>query len=227
MKESEIAETLENAGFVLQPKRGTTIDAGRPTLRYSREGIRGSFYATDNYLSATGPYKLLRDKVSSSRENHQHYPVWQGDQLAAVLTAVLATYADADQQPPSQTKAETKPATGSGTSTVAAVTDAVERTTTAPSGTDLESGMETGAGTEVQPGVIAASEADTKATLETETTTGEKADAATAVQANGKAANPTESVTESAPADPGGLLSLYTSFWRMVGIWLGGTKPKG
>ena len=50
MKESEIAETLENAGFVLQPKRGTAIDAGRPTLRYSREGIRGSFYATDNYL---------------------------------------------------------------------------------------------------------------------------------------------------------------------------------
>ena len=85
MKESEIAEKLENAGFVLQPKRGIAIDAGRPTLRYSREGIRGSFYATENYLSATGPFARLRDKTPPTREDRKGYPVWQGTDILPFL----------------------------------------------------------------------------------------------------------------------------------------------
>jgi hypothetical protein len=85
VKQSEIAKELEDAGFVLQPKKGIAIDPGSPTLRYARPGVRGSLYATDNYLSATGAYADLREQVPQSRPDHQGYPVWQGAALEAVL----------------------------------------------------------------------------------------------------------------------------------------------
>lgn len=226
MKESEIAKTLEDAGFVLQPKRGIAIEAGRPTLRYSREGIRGSFYMTDNYLSATGPYVRLRDKAPPAREDRKGYPVWQGDQLSAVLAAVLATYADADQRPVGPTETDTKPATEPGTPTVVPAATAVEPATMVPSGTDRVSDMETGAGAEAQPEVIAVSEVDVQTKPETGTTVATKTEAVTAIHDSGKTAAATEPETESRAADSGGLFSFYTSFWRMVGAWFGGTKPK-
>ena len=230
MKESEIAEKLGNAGFVLQPKRGIAIDAGRPTLRYSREGIRGSFYATENYLSATGPYARLRDKTPPTREDRKGYPVWQGDQLAAVLTAVLATYADVDRQPTDPTETESKPGTESEIPAVAEVAGAVAPTTTAPTGTAstpvAESGV--GAGTEVEPEVLAASASDAKLGPKAETTADANTEAAAVSQANDKTATATatEPATESDRSGSEGLFSFYTSFWRMVGAWFGGTKPK-
>ena len=256
MTESEIAKTLERAGFVQQPKRGIAIDAGRRPLRFARDGIRGSFYATDDYLSATGPYAKLREKVPPSRQDRKGYPVWQGDQLTGILKEVLASYAAVDRsaasatevEPETPTIAEAKSgtviaasaATGASTkvdgqpettSEAPAVTDTavtVEPSTKAPVGTESVVGAEseTGAETEVAPEVLAASEAEPKTEHETATTADVKTEAATALQANGKTGNATEPVTETSQTDSQGPLSLYMSFWRLVGSWFGGTKPK-
>ncbi len=85
---------------------------------------------------------------------------------------------------------------------------------------------ETGTETNVAPEVLAASEAEPKIEHETATTADVKAEAATALQANGKTGNATEPVTETNQTDSGWPFSLYISFWRFVGSWFGGTKPK-
>lgn len=256
MTESEIAKTLEQAGFVQQPKRGIAIDAGRRPIRYARDGIRGSFYATDDYLSATGPYAKLREQVPSSRQDHKGYPVWQGDQLAEVLKEVLASYAAVDRptvlatetEPETPTIAEAKSgtvitataATGAAakvgsqpetTSETPAVTDTaatVEPSTTAPAGTESVAGAasETGTETNVAPEVLAASEAEPKIEYETATTADVKAEAATALQANGKTGNATEPVTETNQTDFGWPFSLYMSFCASSALGLAAPNPR-
>ena len=179
-----------------------------------------------NYLSATGPFARLRDETPPTREDRKGYPVWQGDQLAAVLTAVLATYADVDRQPTGPTETESNPGTESEIPAVAEVAAAVAPTTTAPTGTASTSVAESagGAGTGVEPEVLAASASDAKLGPKAETTADANTEAAAVTQANDKTA--TEPATESDRSGSEGLFSFYTSFWRMVGAWFGGMKPK-
>ena len=76
----------------MQPKKGIAIDAGTATLRYARPGVRGSFYVSNNYLSATGLYAALRGQVPESRPDHQGYPVWQDGPLASLLEQIRTRF---------------------------------------------------------------------------------------------------------------------------------------
>jgi hypothetical protein len=68
------------------------MDAGAPTLRYARHGVRGSLYVSHNHLSATGAYADLRERVPQSRSDHKGYPVWQGPALPAALEEFQARF---------------------------------------------------------------------------------------------------------------------------------------
>lgn len=209
MTESEIAKTLESVGFVLQPKRGIAIDAGRPTLRYSREGVRGSFYATDDYLSATGPYARLRDKVSASREDRKGYPVWHGDQLAAVLKEVFVTYADADQPDADQPIAlpiETEIATEAK-----AVVETHTESTTEPKPIAKPE-------PETQETAKVGNATDTQTTIEIQTEVSSETGPATKTK--------TKTKTESEHGDSGGLFSIFAVLGRFVSTLFGGKQQK-
>lgn len=81
MNRQKIVEMLTSCGFSVENSESW----GKARLN---DGKRGSLYAADNYLSATGQYASLEDKVPSSERDHKNYPIWKDQALSQVLAFV-------------------------------------------------------------------------------------------------------------------------------------------
>jgi hypothetical protein len=94
MKKEQIITYLKECGFCIQEKSGIKNKNGDLTTRLEHPSIdrRGSLYVADDYLSATGPFKNLKEQIKESDLDHLKYPIWKGHALTELLTELTKTF---------------------------------------------------------------------------------------------------------------------------------------
>jgi len=94
MKKEQIITCLKECGFCIQEKSGIKNKNGDLTTRLEHPSIdrRGSLYVADDYLSATGPFKNLKEQIKESDLDHLKYPIWKGHALTELLTELTKTF---------------------------------------------------------------------------------------------------------------------------------------
>lgn len=94
MTREQIITCLKKCGFSIQEKLGIKNKNGDHTTRLEHPSIdrRGSLYVADDYLSATGPFKNLKEQIKESDLDHLQYPIWEGESLCNALNEISKTF---------------------------------------------------------------------------------------------------------------------------------------
>ncbi|MDR1791604.1 MAG: hypothetical protein LBR20_08175 [Propionibacteriaceae bacterium] len=82
MTQKEIATALQDRGFELMP----VTKGYKDKVRLEWQGVQGSAYAGDDYLSATGDMGSRFERIlHRTSSDHKGYPVWRGSAIMELI----------------------------------------------------------------------------------------------------------------------------------------------